>query len=279
MVVNNMEVGEHTLGHILGLQVHMDTLMMTWITMGILVALCLLALAFRLCRVQAFLVRTSGALGGRKTFYVLISLILIDIVANMTGLLDDDPALGIMVGLCIAALLLHGRRLGSILEATYAFLHNMVTENMPAGAQSSFHFIGTMFLLILFSNMLGLLPGFKSPTSDINVTLALALMVLGATFYYGCKVRGIKEYILGFFRPSVLFFPIHLIDLLIKPFSLAFRLFGNIFAGEVLLMILYLLVPVGLPTVWLIASIFIGVIQAYLFAMLSIAYISAATNH
>lgn len=281
MVNNVLEVGGHIGGTILGLHVNIDTMMMSWITMGILVSLCLIALVIQLPSVQAFLERASTRFSWRHTAPILVAMLAVDLLANMAGLLQANIALGIMIGLCVVALLLHGRHLGRILEATYSFLHNMVTENMPAGAHSSFYFIGTLFLFILFSNMLGLLPvpGFKSPTSDVNVTLALALLVLAATFYYGCKVRGIKEYILSYFRPSVVFFPIHLLDMLVKPFSLAFRLFGNIFAGEVLLVILYFLVPVVVPTVWLAASIFIGVIQAYLFAMLSIAYISAATNH
>lgn len=213
-----------------------------------------------------------------------IKITILGMTFNLDTVLMSLMTTCILAVICILALVLRKKPgLRGVLEATFQFLKNMVTENMPEKAQSSFYFIGTMFLFILFSNMVGLLPirihGFRSPTSDINITLGLALLVLVATFYYGCKVRGVKEYALSFFRPNVLFFPIHLIDTLIKPFSLAFRLFGNIFAGEALLFILYLLVPIGIPTIWLAVSVFIGVIQAYLFAMLSIAYISAATNH
>lgn len=73
-----------------------------------------------------------------------------------------------------------------------------------------------------------------------------------------------------------MFFPIHLIDLLVKPVTLAFRLFGNIFAGAVFLLILFKLLPAGPPVIALIIGIFVGVIQAYLFMMLAMAYISSA---
>ena len=81
---------------------------------------------------------------------------------------------------------------------------------------------------------------------------------------------------MSFFKPNPLFLPLNLIELITRPLTLAFRLFGNIFAGEVLLVILYLLVPVVIPTVWSAFSVFIGVIQAYLFLMLGIAYISSS---
>lgn len=290
------KVGEHVVRELFGLQYHLDTVVTSWIVMAALVTLCLIALLFRQTPVRDFLNRLSGRLSSRRSFYVLAALVFLVAALNITPVqfslhLSDGTAFSIVVGLALAMLILHGGRIGLILEATFKFLRDMVTENMPKEVQSSFNFIATLFLFILFSNMLGLLRipvirlsgnevmEFKSPTADVNVTLGLALLVLAATVYYGCKALGVKKYLLGYFQPNPVFFPIHLIDTLIRPFSLAFRLFGNIFAGEVLLMILYYLLPVGVPVVWLAFSIFVGVIQAYLFAMLSIAYISAATNH
>jgi len=274
-------VGEHDVRFLLGLKVNYDTLTMSWLTIIALGVICLVAFMFRYQKIRDFSHKANSLLGGKRTRYFTWAVLLIILVANFLGFMPDNTAFWCIAGLILLLLILHGHELQGMLEALYKFLKDTVAENMPPAAQSSFNFIATMFIFILCANMIGLLPieGFKSPTADVNVTLGLALLVLGATFYYGCKVRGVKEYLLSFFQPNVIFFPVHLIDMLVKPFSLAFRLFGNIFAGEVLLMILYFLVPVAVPTVWIAVSMFIGVIQAYLFAMLSIAYISSATNH
>ncbi|HBL69420.1 MAG TPA: ATP synthase F0 subunit A [Firmicutes bacterium] len=274
-------VGEHDVRLLLALKVNFDTLTMSWITIGVLAVICLIAFMFRYQKIRDFSHKANMLLGGKKTRYFTGAVFGIILVVNFLGFMTDSTAFWCIAGWILLLLILHGHELQGILEALYRFLKDTVAENMPAAAHSSFNFIATMFIFILCANMIGLLPiaGFKSPTADVNVTLGLALLVLAATIYYGCKVRGVKAYLLSFFQPNVVFFPVHLIDMLVKPFSLAFRLFGNIFAGEVLLMILYFLIPVAVPALWIVISMFIGVIQAYLFAMLSIAYISSATNH
>jgi ATP synthase subunit 6 len=119
-------------------------------------------------------------------------------------------------------------------------------------------FIGTIFLYILFMNLLGLVPGMKSPTADLNTTVALALVVFFATGFYGMRSHGVAGYfkhmvadVLGL--PLILAIPLvpfmlllHLISVLVRPLSLAMRLFGNIMGKEVVLTIL-----VGLATVTL----------------------------
>ncbi|NLU41862.1 MAG: F0F1 ATP synthase subunit A [Firmicutes bacterium] len=134
----------------------------------------------------------------------------------------------------------------------------------------------TLFLFILFSNLIGVIPWFESPTADVNVPIGLALVVLAMMVYYGIKSKGFVGYLKSFIRPNVLFLPINLIETFTKPITLAFRLFGNIFAGELLVVILVRLIPIGVPTAFSLFHIFIGVIQAYLFFMLSLAYIAVA---
>ena len=136
------------------------------------------------------------------------------------------------------------------------------------------------FSLFSLPNLLGvvvglLLPQFKSPTGDLNVTMAMALVVFLLSQVYAVKTHGLKGYLVSFFKPNP-FLPLNLIELITRPPHLGIPAFGNIFAGEVLLVILYLLVPVVIPTVWSAFSVFIGVIQAYLFLMLGIAYISSS---
>ncbi len=154
---------------------------------------------------------------------------------------------------------------------------------MSPEGQSAFPYLATLFLFILFSNLLGVIPGLlvpelKSPTGDLNVTFGLALVVFLLSQGYAIRARGLPAYLLSFFRPNPLFLPLNLVEIVTRPLTLAFRLFGNIFAGEVLLLILYFLVPVVIPSLWAAFSVFIGVIQAYLFVMLAIAYISSAVE-
>lgn len=137
-------------------------------------------------------------------------------------------------------------------------------------------FIITLFLFLLISNWLGLVPGFTSPTNDINTTLGLALLVLALVHCLSIKTRGLLAYIKHFFQPNVLFFPINVVEELAKPVTLSFRLFGNILAGEILIIILGILVPYVVPTLWLAFSVFVGIIQALIFTMLSMSYLSGA---
>ncbi|HML33163.1 F0F1 ATP synthase subunit A [Sporomusa sphaeroides] len=132
----------------------------------------------------------------------------------------------------------------------------------------------TLFLFLLISNWLGLVPGFTSPTNDINTTLGLALMIVAIVHGYGIKTKGALAHFKHFIEPNILFLPINIIEELAKPVTLSFRLFGNILAGEILIIILGILVPYFVPTVWLAFSVFVGIIQALIFTMLSMSYLS-----
>lgn len=134
----------------------------------------------------------------------------------------------------------------------------------------------TLFLFLLVSNELGLIPGFVSPTSDLNTTLGMALFIVLLVHILTIKEKGLLNYIKHFFQPFIPFVVINIVEELAKPITLSFRLFGNILAGEILLAILGLLVPYLVPTVWLAFSVFVGIIQATIFTILSISYLSGA---
>lgn len=139
-------------------------------------------------------------------------------------------------------------------------------------------FIMTLFIFLIISNWLGLVPGFTSPTNDLNTTLGLALLVVVMVHGLMIKNQGIISYIKHYFKPNILFLPINIIEELAKPVTLSFRLFGNILAGEILIIILGILVPFFVPTLWLAFSVFVGVIQALIFTMLSMSYLSGAVQ-
>jgi F-type H+-transporting ATPase subunit a len=145
----------------------------------------------------------------------------------------------------------------------------------------------TLFLFILLSNWLSILPTLyhgkeyiPPPTADTNTTFAMSLLVFVLFTYVGIKHRGFGHYVKGFFKPLPLA-PIKLIEEIAKPLSLSLRLFGNIFAGGVMVAVIGLFPSFLLwaPTaLWKAFDMFIGLIQAFIFAFLSILYFSFAVS-
>lgn len=191
-------------------------------------------------------------------------------------------------------------RLQSFVELIIEGLFNMV-ESIAGAAKAKrfFPLVGTLFIFILFSNWSGLLPGltsigfrevlhgaevfvpyWRAPTSDINTTLALGLITMVMVQVYGVKYLGLKYFKKFFdFSSPINFFVgiLELISDLSKVISFTFRLFGNIIAGEILLMVMAMLVPVFGPTPFIALEIFVGFIQALVFMMLASVFINMAT--
>jgi F-type H+-transporting ATPase subunit a len=158
--------------------------------------------------------------------------------------------------------------------------------------------IATIFIFILTANWLGLLPGvgsfilnehgkdiplLRSPAADLNFTLALAIISVFATNFFGIVILGIFAHVkkfLNFSNPMKFFVGIlELLSELSRIISFSFRLFGNIFAGEVLLAIMFFLLPYIVPIPFLILEIFFGMIQAFIFAMLTLVFLASHTSH
>ena len=141
-------------------------------------------------------------------------------------------------------------------------------------------FIVSLFMFLLTCNLLGLIPFLESPTNDLNTTLGLALLVVCMVHFFGLYFKG-GHYIAHFFQPFAPFVIINMIEEIAKPITLAFRLFGNILAGEILIIVLLHLVPIWMPipsVLWLAFSIFISCVHAVIFTMLSMAYIGNAVK-
>lgn len=144
-----------------------------------------------------------------------------------------------------------------------------------------FPLIGTLFMFILLCNFMGLIPGFSSPTSDINTNAAMAIPVFLATHYYGLRVHGLK-YIKHFLGPiwwlSPLMFVIEFIGHLVRPLTLSVRLFGNMMAKHIILVVLAGLAPWIIPTVILALGTLVGLIQAFVFVLLTSLYLAGAVE-
>lgn len=146
-----------------------------------------------------------------------------------------------------------------------------------------FPFIATVFIVILVSNLIGLIPGFLPPTEYLSTTLALGAF---SFIYYnvvGCKEQGVVNYLKHFAGPlwylAVLIFPIEIISNCIRPLSLALRLRSNMMGDHIVLTQFSELVALGVPIVFMILGILVSFIQAYVFTVLTMVYIQMAVAH
>jgi len=169
-------------------------------------------------------------------------------------------------------------------EAVIDGLEGFMAENMgKEGAKMMFPMLATFAFYIVVANMVGLMPGFMSPTSNINITLGCTLIVFVTTHILGIKFHG-AGYIKHFLGPIPwlipLMFPIELISHFARILSLSIRLFGNIMAKETLLGILFMLAGAYFaPLPILCLGVFVSIVQALVFVLLSILYFSASMEH
>ncbi|ATW25981.1 F0F1 ATP synthase subunit A [Candidatus Formimonas warabiya] len=188
-------------------------------------------------------------------------------------------------------------RIANFFEWVFDFVSGLVKANIDEKRGANLmSLLVTLILFIFFSNLLGLFPNLTfgvfghivegptmaSPTADLNTTLALAVLVNVLAIILGINYqRG--HYFKHYLEPFPPFIFIHLVELLAKPVTMAFRLYGNIFAGETLIALILSMPILGLvfggfipQIVWLGFSIFVGAIQSFVFTVLTIVYISQA---
>ena len=168
----------------------------------------------------------------------------------------------------------------NVFEVIIEGLENFMVEITGPEGKAFFPFIATIFLYILVSNLMGLIPGFFSPTANINTTLSMALCTFVVTHIIGIKFHGVK-YIKHFLGPvwalAPLMLVIELIGHLARVMSLSVRLFGNIFGKEKILGILFALAGLYLvPLPILFLGILVSFIQAVVFMLLAIVYFAGA---
>lgn len=216
------DVGAHKVAQLFGLTFNMDTLMMTWLTMAIVLVI-------------AYLATRRLSMNKPSRWQSMLELIIESLLAQIEANMGKN-------GLKLAPLII------------------------------------TLFMFLLVANWLGLIPGFTSPTNDLNTAAGLAIMVFFLMQALGVINKGLIGYYGHFVKPYAVFLPINIIEELSKPLTLSFRLFGNILAGEILLMVLGMLVPYLIPTAWLAFSVFVGVVQAFIFTMLSMSYLANSVS-
>ena len=182
-------------------------------------------------------------------------------------------------------------KLQNVLEMGTDWLVDLLSSIVGKNGPRYLPFVASLFMFILFSNLIGLIPGFVSPTSNINTNLALAVIVVFmATPFVGLQSLGLKGYLkerggpIGFLAPFVFVF--ETIGELARPVSLSVRLFTNIKSGDILvltLIIIFLGMPYNplIPVLSLISmtfGVFVGFVQAYVFAFLTVVYFAGASG-
>lgn len=165
-------------------------------------------------------------------------------------------------------------------EGVYGLVEGAMGEH---NARRFFPLVGTLFIFILFGNLLGLIPGFISPNDTIKTNLALALTVFFLTHYYGIKEHGAVKYFKHFAGPvwwlSWLIFPIEIISHLARPLSLTMRLLGNMVADHKVVFTFTTLMPFIVPLPFYFLGLLICFVQALVFCMLTMVYLGMAVEH
>jgi F-type H+-transporting ATPase subunit a len=168
------------------------------------------------------------------------------------------------------------------LEVVYEFIHAQAEEVVGPGTSKYLPFFGTIFLFILFMNLIGLIPGFDSPTMFPMVPFGMAVSVF--VFYHaaGIKANGfgyIKQFLGPMLALAPLVFLIEIVSHFARPLSLTVRLFANMFAGEQVYLAFIALTKILIPVIFIGLHLFVSVLQAYIFMLLAMIYVGGAVSH
>ena len=163
------------------------------------------------------------------------------------------------------------------LEVIVLGIQGQIEEISQRPDRRLLYFTGTLFLFIVTSNLLMVVPGFDAPTASLSTTAALALSVFAAVPLFGIGNQGLGGYLKTYLEPSFVMLPFNIISEFTRGISLAIRLYGNIMSGAVIAAILLGVAPFFFPVVMDMLGLLTGLVQAYIFAILATVYISAAT--
>lgn len=165
-------------------------------------------------------------------------------------------------------------------EIIHETIGGLANQTIGHGYQRFQAFVTCIFLFVLTCNLLGLVPGLESPTQDVTVPLGLAVAVFVYYNFYGVRVQGPLGYLKHFAGPvwwiAWLLFPIEIISHCARLLSLSVRLWANMFAGDIVTLVFFSLIPLAVPVIFLGLHLFVSVIQAFVFMLLSMIYLGQA---
>ncbi|NPU94296.1 MAG: F0F1 ATP synthase subunit A [Gammaproteobacteria bacterium] len=169
--------------------------------------------------------------------------------------------------------------LHTALQAAMQLVEQAVADVLPKqNVRMVFPFVATLWLYLLCANLVGLIPGLSSPTRDLSITSALAITVFVAVHVYGIRAAGWKNYLRHYLKPSPILLPFHLISELTRTLALAIRLFGNMMSLEMAALLVLIVAGFLVPVPLLVLHVVEALVQAYIFGMLALIYISTALD-
>jgi F-type H+-transporting ATPase subunit a len=167
-------------------------------------------------------------------------------------------------------------------EMTHEFVSEQGEQIIGHGSERFVSYLTALFLFILLANLMGIIPGLESPTANAVVPLGFALVTFIYYHYHGVRANGfayIKQFLGPVWWLYPLLFPIEIISHLARVLSLTVRLYANMFAGDLVTLAFFSLVPVGIPLIFLGLHLGVAVVQAYVFFLLAAIYLSLAVAH
>jgi F-type H+-transporting ATPase subunit a len=170
-----------------------------------------------------------------------------------------------------------------IAEMIHEFIGGQAEQVIGHGYERFQAYVTCIFLFVLLNNLSGLIPGITAPTTSIMVTLGLAVPTFLYYNFYGVREQGVIGYIKHFCGPiwwmAPLLLPIEIVSHLARVMSLSVRLYANMFAGDLVTLVFFSLIPIGIPIIFLGLHLFVSLIQAFVFMLLTMIYLSLAVAH
>jgi len=189
-------------------------------------------------------------------------------------------SLGLTASLCFAGWLLARNPKDSptmhqvVVEAIVDALENAVVQIAGSHSRRIMPFIASLWIFLVCSNLLGLVPGLDSPTRDLSVTAAIAIVVFLSVHWFGIRTQGLGRYLQHYLRPTPFLLPFHLISEITRTVALAVRLFGNMMSLEMAAFLVLMVAGFLVPIPILMLHIVEALVQAYIFGMLALIYVA-----
>ncbi len=166
----------------------------------------------------------------------------------------------------------------SALEIVVLAIEGQLRDTMHCDPRPYLALLGTLFLFLLAANLCGLFPGVTPPTAYVETATALALVVFFSTHWYGIRRQGLGRYLAAYLEPRWFMLPLNVLSELTRTFSLMVRLFGNVMSGHFVIAIVLSLAGLLVPVPLMALELLTGVVQAYIFTVLSAVFIGAAVG-
>jgi len=163
-----------------------------------------------------------------------------------------------------------------VFEGLVLALRQAIEDAAPSHALRLLPFIGTLWIFITAANLMGLVPGLRSPTGDLSLTVALALLVFASVHWFGIRIDGLRTYLRHYLEPNPILLPFHVLGEVTRTLALAVRLFGNMMSLEMAALLVLLVAGLLAPVPILMLHIIEALVQAYIFGTLALVYVAGA---